>query len=406
MKSIVPSRKAAKVILAPLVLAVLAASIAAQQQPAFDSPPAYLKFEKRECAPELVCHNGLKGISAGRTCIEGVNHAEGTSVEHFNFTACTLDCIIAELRPSNACDLDKFGGGCVGDFVGRELWRSASALHPLQQAALRQLYDDLIALMNVRPDPGNARRDTKRYEQLGGDNKRTELKKQITEFVLTQMTPYALGCARKNGTAIPFENFTYPNDFAGIAGAEEGMATVVDGVDDFPGKDNLSMIVHETVIFKKTATAFVATPDIVAAAFMHEAVHWGQLRHGSAPFSGWLFSNGRITYPAHDAASALNELMAYDRCSASTFYKIVLSHADSDSLISFGRSANVKKFADAWKAMSDGPKKGLAKWAWGQSDGFMRRMMQFYPQDDEGVWGTLCAANDGTGPCRMVGSKR
>jgi hypothetical protein len=62
-----------------------------------------------------------------------------------------------------------------------------------------------------------------------------------------------------------------------------------------------------------------------------------------------------------------------------------LSHDDSDSLISFGRSANVKKFAKAWQAMSEGPKKGLAKWAWGQSDGFMRRMMQFYPQDDEGV---------------------
>ena len=83
-----------------------------------------------------------------------------------------------------------------------------------------------------------------------------------------------------------------------------------------------------------------------------------------------------------------------------------LSHDDSDSLISFGRSANVKKFAKAWQARSEGPKKGLAKWAWGQSDGFMRRMMQFYPQDDEGVWGTLCAANDGTGPFHMVGSKR
>ena len=98
--------------------------------------------------------------------------------------------------------------------------------------------------------------------------------------------------------------------------------------------------------------------------------------------------------------------VGHRRVRGASVYKIVLSHADSDSLISFGRSANVKKFAEAWKAMSDGPRKGLAKWAWGQSDGFMRRMMQFYPQDDEGVWGTLCAPNDGTGPCHMVGSKR
>jgi hypothetical protein len=50
------SGKTAQFVFGTLVM-VAWVSIAAQQQPAFDSPPAYLKFEKQECplveAPDL-----------------------------------------------------------------------------------------------------------------------------------------------------------------------------------------------------------------------------------------------------------------------------------------------------------------------------------------------------------------
>jgi hypothetical protein len=75
------------------------------------------------------------GISPGKTCIEGVHHADNDNadrnVEYFNFTACTLDCSNPKLNPDNACDLDKFRHGCYEDFVDRVLWKSAGALDPV-----------------------------------------------------------------------------------------------------------------------------------------------------------------------------------------------------------------------------------------------------------------------------------
>ncbi len=387
------SKKIGRHVFGTLLLIAAAVSIAAQQRAGFDSPPAYLKFEIENCPLEgsgAVCHNGLLGISPGKTCIKGIHHADGTNLEHFDFTACTLECSNPKLRADDACDLDKFRHGCYEDFVGRVLWRSAGGLDPLQQAALRQLYDQLIALMNAR--------GTKQYEQLGGNDKRGELKKSITEFVLAQMTPYALECARKNGVAIPFEKFRYPNNFHDVSTTAEGMGTGSD-------ETGLYVNVDEDMFFRKSGTTFIATPDILAAAFMHEAVHWGQPEHGLGP-SGPPFELGGKQLPPGVAAHELNDLMAYDRCSASTFYKIVLRRDDFNDLVEAGRTISKQRFALIWFHLDDAEKIAVAKWAWGQSDDFMRRMMMFYPYDDSGTWGLLCSENHGTGPCGMVGSNR
>lgn len=46
-------------------------------------------------------------------------------------------------------------------------------------------------------------------------------------------------------------------------------------------------------------------------------------------------------------------------------------------------------------------KKSVAKWAWSQYL-WMRSRMSVNAVAESGVWGLLCAAHDGTGPCGFV----
>jgi hypothetical protein len=374
-----------------LIPSLFAISLAAQQLVFPDSKPAHLRLEERNCSPSargepLACHAGLKGQSAGKTCLMGINYERGQELKQFEFTACTIDCLNPQLRPDAIDDCGSkitYSNSCFSSFANRLLWRSAGDLDLADQKALGKLFDELLGLIH-------SEKDIEKYAKLGGDARRVALKQQIVQIVFHQMTPYALECAEMRNNAISFNSFEYPNQYEGPTGA--GMAT---------GKNAAGpwMNIYENVFYDK-ANNSLFTPDVLAAAFMHEVVHWKQTNLGY-PESRYIVRYDAF-YPPGEVEVDLNELMAYDRSRISTFYKIVLTPAEFNDWSTLPRIAYVKRFNADWAKLNLAQQQSIAKWAWGQADEFMRRMMYVYPGEDGGVWGMLCAANKGTGPCGMV----
>jgi hypothetical protein len=140
----------------------------------------------------------------------------------------------------------------------------------------------------------------------------------------------------------------------------------------------------------------IESPDVVAAQLIHEMIHWTQENYG--------YGQGRygVSDPMHIAQHWLNELMAYDKCSAHSFYWRALSGAQRQLVLDSGLSYSIGRFNEAWAQVPAEQRKELARWAWSLKDGWMRSAMEFYPGENGGVWGRLCAANQGVGPCGMV----
>jgi hypothetical protein len=78
--------------------------------------------------------------------------------------------------------------------------------------------------------------------------------------------------------------------------------------------------------------------------------------------------------------------MAHDRSRISTFYKIVLTPTEYNDWSTLPRLVYVKRFNADWGKLNLAQQQSIAKWAWGQADEFMRRMMYVYPGEDGGVW--------------------
>ncbi|MBV9669633.1 MAG: hypothetical protein JOZ43_01640, partial [Acidobacteriales bacterium] len=198
--------------------------------------------------------------------------------------------------------------------------------------------------------------------------------------------------AQAHGVAIPFNIFGHHNAYANSNGG-----AMSSGINAQGGW----MDIYEAS-FYGPQTNPVPQPNVLAAAFIHEWVHWNQ------PYYGWpepkynVRPYSGIFFPPGDVEVDLNELMAYDRSSISTFYKLALTPQEFSELVTQPRSIYISKFAQDWAKLNPAEKKAIANWAWSRPDGFMRRMMYGFPAEDGGAWGALCTANTGTGPCGMV----
>lgn len=358
-----------------------------------DSPNVYSRVEQRPCVERdpatgsavLVCFAGLAGNSAGKTCLWGVDYKDGRELN--SFPLCTLDCVNDQLRPDNPCSNE-----CFSAFQGRVAWRSAGALEPAQQTALGKSYDALIALVNSAGAPA-------RYRALGGDAKRTQLKQAIVKVILEEMLPLNTYCVQKQWTHVAPVQFVYETEYTadisrGVQ-AEKG-AYVPLATDAMTG----SLQIFESAFYKKNESTLTAqNPDELAAELLHEMVHWTQNNYG---YGQALY---KYKDPMHIAQSMLYELMAYDLCSQKAFFRRVLTDGQRRDLVTVGLTASINKFDEVWDQLSRQQQKDIANWAWSLNDGWMRRAMLELPGENGGVWGCLCAANQGSGPCGMVANK-
>jgi hypothetical protein len=327
----------------------------------------------------------LGSKSSGKTCLWGVDYKDGQELNCFPL--CAMDCVNAQLKPDNPCS-----SGCFAAFQGRVAWRSAGALDPTQQATLRKSYDDLITLVSAENAPA-------RYKALGGDAKRRELKQAIVSLILQDMLPLNTYCATKQANAIPLDHFDYKTEYTGplSRGVQAQGEAFVDLATE-PTTQKLQ--IYESAFYEKTGKGYSRqNPDVLAAEFLHEMVHWTQDNYG--------YGQGRYIYldPMHIAQSMLYELMDYDLCSQKAFYRRALSDEQRRAVLTVGLEASTRKFEEIWSQLSKQQRKEIANWAWSLKDGWMRRAMLEFPGENGGVWGRLCTANQGTGPCGMVGNK-
>ena len=385
----------------PIVLALLSGSLPAQQGSfSPEGTQAHLQLEERNCAttPALVqtmaCHNGLRGQSAAKRCLVGVTYENGQELPNFEFTACALDCVNPQLKPDREIGCDAQGSNtCFSAFTNKAMWRSVGDLSAEEQTEHRTNFDKLIDLIQAAELTQGSK-----YKDLGGDAKRLSLKQQIVEFVFSRMTPYILTCAQAHGLAIPSSRFDYPNRYLGPTGG--GMATGknIDG----PWMNIYESVFYDKDLGKDKDQRYIATPNVVAAAFIHEMVHWNQPALGSPEPR---YTRYDAVYAPGDVEVDLNELMAYDRSGISTFYKVALTPKERNDWLVSSQRIYVERFRKDWAKLSSPEQQAVAKWAWAQPDGFMRRMMAVYPTENGGAWGKLCVANTGVGPCGMVGKE-
>src|SRR6202022_3800040 len=149
-------RRIRKVFFLGLTLSILGIPLPAQQLVFPDSKPAHLTLEERNCPPSapgkpLACHDGLKGQSAGKTCLMGINYGRGQELKQFEFQACTIDCLNPQLRPDAIDDCgskNTYTNSCFSSFANQLLWRSAGDLDLADQKALGKLFDELLNLIN------------------------------------------------------------------------------------------------------------------------------------------------------------------------------------------------------------------------------------------------------------------
>jgi hypothetical protein len=359
-----------------------------------DSPQVYSQVEQRPCmqkdpatgAALLVCFaGGLGSKSSGKTCLWGVDYKDGQELN--TFPLCTQDCVNAQLKPDNPCS-----AGCYAAFQGRVAWRSAGALDPSQQATLRKSYDDLITLVSAERAPA-------RYKALGGDDKRKQLKQAIVSMIMRDMLSLNTYCAAQQGNAIAPDHFDYRTEYT--APLSRGVQAQGEAFVDLATEPTTQKLqIYESAFYEMKGKTYSAqNPDILAAEFLHEMVHWTQENYG--------YGQGRYMYldPMHIAQSMLYELMDYDLCSQKAFYRRVLSDEQRRAVLTVGLEASAMKFNEVWGHLSDQQQKEIANWAWSLKDGWMRRAMLEFPGENHSVWGSLCTANKGSGPCGMVGNK-
>ena len=261
------------------------------------SANAYMEFEVRQCPSNAIspCQLPIGSTDLGASCLMGVNYLDGCELSLFNFRLCAYKCGRGTLLPREACTSDP----CNLKFQGKRGWQAAGALDVKDQETLAELYASLIALI-TSADRG----DKTSYQKLGGDQEREKLKRAIVTVVLDKMIPFT-ACETP---AMDRNDFTYPVGASPSAaeGAEELMEL---------NTLRIRLKVFEGAFFQiqnsgRNLPEYIPHPDQVAAAFIHEGVHYGQ-RIIVSPTSAM-----------GTAQLALDEVMAYERAGISTFYKM------------------------------------------------------------------------------------
>lgn len=369
---------------------VVAPAVLMAQAPAA-GVKAWSQLETRDCPKpdpadgpaQYACGSGLQGRSGGKTCLWGVQYIDGQEASQYDFRVCTQSCLKEGLK-----NLDTCTGKVIADYgSGKVTWRSFAALPDAMQKKVLSDYAELIALATAESA------DPKKYQKLGGDDRRAAVKTEIVNIVMQQMLPYYVFSTDALGGSPKWsESVSILKDFSS---APSG-GVVVDGAAPMATSAEYDKLeIFESAFLDKDAKGYrAADVNELAAELIHESIHWTQENQG--------FGQGRYSAldPMHTAQHMLLEIMAYDRCRISTFYKIVLTPTQKRNLVDTGLGASVVRMKELLGSLGAENVKEIARWAWTTAE--MRRMMVDYPGEDGGVWGALCAANKGTGPCGMV----
>jgi len=207
------------------------------------------------------------------------------------------------------------------------------------------------------------------------------------------MIPYDVHCADQLQMTIPREKFLYPKEYSGTPDYAQGVVPLATN----PTQGETQTVYESAFYLRGGAHLRIVPPDELAAELLHEMVHWKQQNLG--------YGEGKYGFldPMHVAEHMLFEIMAFDVTEIHPFYQNVLSPDQRQDLVDVGRRGAIGTFMNAWQQINKNQRGDLARWAWKQTDGWMRSMMYIHPTNDGGVWGMLCTANSGRGPCNMIG---
>jgi hypothetical protein len=290
---------------------------------------------------------------------------------------------------------------CVASMAGKVYFRTFASLREAVKARIAGDYDTLIKLAQADGTP--------QYTTLGGDKKRSAVKRDILGEVVAgliddesqdhigpgEMLPFgtcALQEAAQREHIMGEEVYLYkkygkaPEVATGNASDASPMDTTEVG--------NLN--VYESAFYEckkaskdlsKCESGLTAVaPDILAAEVVHELVHYTQNKYGHESEAGGLTNATTAT------KSLLNEIMAYEESKNDLFYRVALTPQDRAEVVDAGLKAQVNSFATVWPSLDKSTQQNVAQWAFGIN--WMKRRMVFpntEPQDAK-VWMSLCVA--------------